>query len=75
MPSEISGNPANVSMIDTHRHLRGGYALEWPDAPDILSDLFGGDCAKETQGIEYPEKLRSLRECHTVDSICRFWKS
>ena len=42
MPSEIADHIANVSVIDTHTHLQGDYAWEGPDAPDILSDLFGG---------------------------------
>src|SRR5829696_3970873 len=42
MPSEIADHIANVSVIDTHTHLAGDYAWEGPNAPDILSDLFGG---------------------------------
>lgn len=38
---EIADHIANVSVIDTHTHLAGDYAWEGPDAPDILSDLFG----------------------------------
>ena len=41
MPSEIADHIANVSVIDTHTHQRGDLAWEGPDAPDILSDLFG----------------------------------
>ena len=47
MPSEIADHIANVSVIDTHTHMRGDYAWEGPDAPDILSDLFGGYCAAD----------------------------
>ena len=41
MPSDIADHIANLAVIDTHTHLPGDYAWEGPDAPDILSDLFG----------------------------------
>ncbi len=41
MTSEIADHIANVSVIDTHTHLPGDLAWEGPNAPDILSDLFG----------------------------------
>src|SRR3954452_1730810 len=41
MPSEIAHHIANVSVIDTHTHQPGDYDWEGPNAPDILSDLFG----------------------------------
>ena len=41
MPSELADHIAHVSVIDTHTHLPGDYSWEGPDAPDILSDLFG----------------------------------
>ena len=47
MPSEIADHIANISVIDTHTHMRGDYSWEGPDGPDILSDLFGGYCAAD----------------------------
>jgi predicted TIM-barrel fold metal-dependent hydrolase len=47
MPSEIADHIANISVIDTHTHMRGDSAWEGPNAPDILSDLFGGYCAAD----------------------------
>jgi hypothetical protein len=42
MPSEIADHIANIVVIDTHSHMPGDVSWEGPDAPDILSDLFGG---------------------------------
>lgn len=47
MASEIADHVANASVMDTHTHLQGDYAWEGPNAPDILSDLFGGYCASD----------------------------
>ena len=42
MPSELADHIANIAVIDSHTHLPGDHPWEGPDAPDILSDLFGG---------------------------------
>jgi hypothetical protein len=41
MPGELAEHIAGVSVIDTHSHLPGDTAWQGPNAPDILSDLFG----------------------------------
>ncbi len=47
MSSEIADHIANTVVIDTHTHMRGDLAWEGLNAPDILSDLFGGYCSSD----------------------------
>lgn len=41
MPGDLADHIANLSVIDTHTHMPGDDDWEGPNAPDILSDLFG----------------------------------
>jgi hypothetical protein len=73
MPSEIADHIANVSVIDTHTHLRGDYAWEGPNAPDILSDLFGSYCSSDLiiAGAS-PEAVARLQDSSNEDLEGRF---
>lgn len=73
MPSEIADHIADISVIDTHTHMRGDFAWEGPDAPDILSDLFGGYCASDliTAGAS-PEAVARLHDRGDEDLEGRF---
>lgn len=73
MPSEIADHIANTSVIDTHSHMRGDHAWEGPNAPDILSDLFGGYCAADLiiAGAS-PEAVARLNDSSNEDLEGRF---
>ena len=73
MQSEIADHIANISVIDTHTHMRGDHAWEGSNAPDILSDLFGGYCASDliVAGAA-PEAVARLKDSGNEDLEGRF---
>ena len=73
MPGEIADHIANVAVIDTHTHQRGNYAWEGPDAPDILSDLFGwyGSSDLNVAGAS-PDAIARLQDSSDEDLEGRF---
>ena len=73
MPSEIADHIANIAVIDTHTHIPGVRAWEGPDAPDILSDLFGWYGASDLIIAGAPvAAVDRLRDSHDDDLEGRF---
>jgi predicted TIM-barrel fold metal-dependent hydrolase len=73
MPSEIADHIANVAVIDTHSHQAGDFAWEGPNAPDILSDLFGWYISSDLiiAGAS-PESVARLQDISDEDLEGRF---
>ncbi|CAN0508434.1 unnamed protein product, partial [Phaeothamnion confervicola] len=73
MSSELADHIASISAIDTHSHMAGDLVWEGPDAPDILTDLFGwyGSSDLIVAGAD-PEAVERLLDRRDGDLEGRF---